>query len=368
VISWERFGDWIATVAVASFAWISTLLAPGVAVDSATAMVDAPAENQLSSVMRWAQQEDEPPIEQVGEDANQDVETLDEAAPPAVDVDTTEDVELLDQGPPAADQQDVELLDQGSPAATVPEAAAPPPVSTVPVTTSVAPPASNAPILPEGFGTGTVHVATGSVGFPAGLEDCHVGAVTGRAFVGIDCGEGNGSSFAGHAPSFEEFPFITSENFPFDRESVFADRGEGLFEDNDESLVSAARGATRDDNAAVPEMRNSGASSVAFEQRARERKPRVETDNSHSKRSKEKRRNGNSDVTASESQDAADRTSAESKQQKKKSKDRIRGGSTAEAEKKSTSSHNSKKHGGKKGKKNRARHDRATSPVTNDPE
>jgi hypothetical protein len=368
VINWERFGDWIATVAVASIAWVSTLIAPGMAVGSAKAMADAPAENQLSSVMRWARQEEEPPIEQVGEDADQDIETLDEAAPPAVAGDMTEDVELLDQGPPAADQQDVELLDQGSPAETIPEAAAPSTVSTVPVTTSVAPPASNALILPDGFGTGTVHVATGSGGFPIGLEDCHVGAVTGRGFVGIDCGEGNGSSFVGHAPSFEEFPFVTSENFPFDRESVFADRGEGLFEDNVATLVSAARGAMSDHNAAAPEIRTSGASSVAFEQRARERKPRVETNNGNSKRSKEKRRNGHGDVTASESQDPADSKSAESKQQKKNGKDRIRGGSTAAAEKKSTSSSKSKKHGGKKGKKSRARHDRVTSPVTNAPE
>jgi hypothetical protein len=329
---------------------------------------DAPVENQLSSAMRWAQEEDEPPIEQVGEDADQDVESLDEAAPTAVDVDTTEDIELLDQDPPAADQQDVELLDQGLPAATVPEPATPSPGSTVPVTTNVAPPASSAPILPEGFGTGNVHVATGSGGFPVGLEDCHVGAVTGRAFVGIDCGEGNGSSFVGHAASFEEFPFVVTENFPFDRESVFADRGVGQFEDTVETLVSAARGATRDDNAAAPEIRTSGASSAEFEQPARERKPRVETDNGNSKRSQEKRRNGNGDVTASGSQDAADRTSAESKQQKKKGKDRTRGGSTAEAQKKLTSSDNPKKHGGKKHKKSRARPDRATSPVANDPE
>jgi hypothetical protein len=374
VISWERFGDWIATVAVASFAWVSGLVAPGVAVNSPTALIDAPAENQLSSVMRWAQQEDEPPIEQVGEAAEQDVETLDEEAPPADGVDTTEDVELLDQGPPVADQQDVELLDQGSPVATLPAAAAPSTVATVPVTsapvpvtTNVAPPASSTRILPEGFGTGTVHVATGSGGFPVGLEDCHVGAVTGRAFVGIDCGEGNGSSFVGHAPSFEEFPFVVTESFPFDRESVFADRGESPFEDNVETLVSAARGATRDDNAAGPEMRSSGRSSVAFEQRARERKPRVETESGHSKRSKDKRQNGSGDVTASESQDAAESTTADSKHQKKKGKDRVRGGSAAEAQKKSTSSDNPKKHGGKKGKKNRARHDRDTPPVTNDP-
>ena len=63
------------------------------------------------------------------------------------------------------------------------------------------------------FGVATV--ATGSAGFPAGLEDCHVGAVTGRAYVGIDCGEDGGSSFVGHSPSFEEFPFVLDESFHF---------------------------------------------------------------------------------------------------------------------------------------------------------
>ena len=57
-------------------------------------------ENQLIDHALGAA-EDEPPIEQVGEDTGEDVETLDEAAPPADEVDTTEDIELLDQGPPA---------------------------------------------------------------------------------------------------------------------------------------------------------------------------------------------------------------------------------------------------------------------------
>ena len=100
-------------------------------------------------------------------------------------------------------------------------------MTTVPVTTAVAPAATTGPVVPEGFGTGNVHVSTGAAGFPVGLEDCHVGAVTGRAYVGIDCGEGGGSSFVGHAPSFEEFPFVLDESFPFDRESVFADPGAG---------------------------------------------------------------------------------------------------------------------------------------------
>ena len=72
--------------------------------------------------------------------------------------------------------------------ATVVESPAPATVTTAPVTTYVAPATTSGPVLPEGFGTGDVHVATGTAGFPVGLEDCHVGAVTGRAYVGIDCG------------------------------------------------------------------------------------------------------------------------------------------------------------------------------------
>ncbi|HVL56558.1 MAG TPA: hypothetical protein VM491_08630, partial [Burkholderiaceae bacterium] len=222
--NWERLGDWIATLAVASLAWVSGVVASDAPAGSpVAASASAPVENQLSSIMSWAQQEEEPPIEQVAEDTEEDVETLDEAAPAADEVDTAEDIELLDQGPPAGAQDgDVELLDQGPPPATATESPAPATATTVPVTTFVAPPATSGPVLPEGFGTGNVHVAAGSAGFPVGLEDCHVGAVTGRAYVGIDCGDGGESSFVGHAPSFEEFPFVLDESFPFGEDSVFA--------------------------------------------------------------------------------------------------------------------------------------------------
>ena len=73
------------------------------------------------------------------------------------------------------------------------------------------------PHLPDGFGEGQVLVSTGSGAFPPGLDECHVAAVTGRAYVGIDCDE-EGSSFVGHAPSFDEFPFVTDEDFPFDND------------------------------------------------------------------------------------------------------------------------------------------------------
>jgi hypothetical protein len=342
----------IATLAVASFAWISSVVgADGPAGSPAAASASVPGQNQLGSIRRWAQQEDEPPIEQVGEDTNADVETLDEAALPIEEGDPAEDVELLDQGPPADVQDDVELLDQGSPPATVVESTAPSTVTTEPVTTHVAPAVTNGPVVPEGFGTGSVHVATGAAGFPVGLEDCHVGAVTGRAYVGIDCGDG-GSSFVGHAPSFEEFPFVVDESFPFGRESVFADRGEAQIEDNVQTLMSAARGVLVDADASAPVIRTSGASSVEFEQRARGKKPRVESENGRAKRGKESRRDQPVDVTSSESRAGGDQASTESKKEtKKRGKDSNRGASAADAEKKSKNSKNAKNDGDKKGKK-----------------
>jgi hypothetical protein len=244
--------------------------------------------------MSWAQQVDEPPIEQVGEDAADDVEPLDEAAPPAEDdAELSEDTELLDQGEPAAAQEDdIELLDQGSP----PAAGEEPATSTVtvaPTTTYVAPEptTSQGPMLPEGFGTGNVHVTAGMSGIPVGLENCHVGAVTGRAYVGIDCGEGN--SFVGHAPTFENFPFVLDDNFPFDEDSVFSNSGSSDDDqdlaDDVEILVSAARGAPLDD-AGAPEIRTSGNSSVQFTQRARDRKGRVEAETGRSKQSKDSKK------------------------------------------------------------------------------
>ena len=365
VSNWEQIGDWIATLALASFAWVSGLVAHDVPAGlPASVGASTPVENQLSSIMSWAQQEEEPPIEQVGEDTGEDVETLDVAtppadeantAPPADQVDTAEDIELLDQGPPVGAQvDDVELLDQGPLPAVAGESPAPSTVTTVPVTTHVAPVVTSGPFVPEGFGTGNVHVATGSAGFPVGLEDCHVGAVTGRAYVGIDCGEGGESSFVGHAPSFEEFPFVLDESFPFGEDSVFADRSPSPIEEEVQALIATAHGAPFDDEEAAPEIRTSGASSVEFEQRARDRKPRVEAENGRSKRSNETRRGGTADATAAEAQDADDREADSKKKKQKRGKDGNRGGSAGDDEKKAKSSKQTKKQADKKGKKKRA--------------
>jgi hypothetical protein len=80
--NWEQFADMVAMLVVASFAWISTALGPdGPTSSLPPAGVSTPGQNQMGSIMTWAQHEDEPPIEQVGEDTNADVETLDEAPP-----------------------------------------------------------------------------------------------------------------------------------------------------------------------------------------------------------------------------------------------------------------------------------------------
>jgi hypothetical protein len=349
VSNWEQFTEMVAALAVASFAWISSVVGPagstGLPAQASASTLD---QNELGSIMRWAQQEDEPPIEQVGEDT-QDVETLDEAAPPAEEGDPAEDVELLDQGPPAGTQDDVELLDQGPSTAPVAESTAPSTVTTEPVTTFVAPTATSGPFVPEGFGTGSVHVATGAAGFPVGLEDCHVGAVTGRAYVGIDCGDGGGSSFVGHAPSFEEFPFVLDESFPFDEESVFANRDEGPIEDYVETLISAAWGRPIDTDTSAPDIRTTGGSSVQFEQRARSRQPRVESENGRAKRGKESRRGGAADDTSSESQDRDEQASAKSKQKaKKRGKESNQRGTQADGGKKAKSSKHGKNQDGKK--------------------
>ena len=178
-----------------------------------------------------------------------------------------------------------------------------------------------------------------------------MGAVTGRAYVGIDCGDGE-SAFVGHAPSFEEFPFVLDESFPFGQESVFADHGGTQIEDNVQTLISAARGVPVDADASAPVIRTSGASSVAFEQRARDKKPRVKSENGRAKRGKETRRDQPAAVTSSESRGGGDQASTESKQEtKKRGKDSNRAASAANAEKKSKSSKNAKNDGDKKGKK-----------------
>ncbi|MFT4040084.1 MAG: hypothetical protein QM692_18030 [Thermomicrobiales bacterium] len=122
------------------------------------------------------------------------------------------DAENLDQGaPPAANGDDVETLDQGSPPAAVDVAA---PVSSAPAPTGTAYSEPAGPQLPPGFGEGRVFVSNNPRGVPVGLEPCEVGVVTGRAYVGIKCGE-DGASAVGHASGDDDFPWVVDPGFPF---------------------------------------------------------------------------------------------------------------------------------------------------------
>lgn len=135
-----------------------------------------------------------------------------DATAPSQTGEASGDAENLDQGAPAANGDDVETLDQGSP----PAAAAAAPVDATsapaPVGTAYAEPAG--PQLPPGFGEGRVFVSNNPRGVPVGLEPCEVGVVTGRAYVGIKCGE-DGARAVGHASGDDDFPWVVDPGFPF---------------------------------------------------------------------------------------------------------------------------------------------------------
>ncbi len=134
--------------------------------------------------------------------------------------DASTDTETLDQGsPPAASGDDVETLDQGQ----APTGAAPVPVTDGTVLTApVAAPAATdmayvepaGPRLPPGFGEGRVMVSNNPRGYPVGLEPCEVGVVSGRAYVGVNCGDGSGP-VVGHS-TYENFPWVIDPGFPFE--------------------------------------------------------------------------------------------------------------------------------------------------------
>lgn len=222
---WDRFGEWITTLAVAAMTWASGVLGPPAAPDVANAAEPVP-----TSLQGWSidlPSDLESPVIELQTD---DVETLDEGTPPS----DTSTAQTDASAPIESNDNDLELLDQGTPPPTqatttapVGATSEPAPVVSAPAPAVAAPmaaetpaaPVVTGPVLPPGFGSGRVQVAAGNNGFPVGLEACHVGAVTGRAYVGIDCG--NDDSFVGHAASFTDFPFVVEAPFPFnDSESA----------------------------------------------------------------------------------------------------------------------------------------------------
>ena len=319
--AWENIAEWLATLVLASLAWAGGIVAPDVPISadvssSSQRSIEVPSGFMLA----WAQ-DDAPPIEQVEEGTTADVESLDEGAPPVA-----AETETLDAEPAAAAPvEDVELLDQGSPPAagamTSPPAPSPASaaVAVAPVTDSgtyVAPVYDAAPQLPADFGTGNVHVSAGAEGFPVGLEACHVGAVTGRAYVGIDCGDD--VSFVGHAPSFADFPFVPAEEFPFGDEELVVSASQGERSDEVDVFVSAAGGnrGARDDRAA-PAIETSGRASVEYAQEERGRDPRVRVTDNSSKRAKQEARETKDDNKGDDA-----RSSANGKDKKDNGKDK----------------------------------------------
>ncbi len=331
---WDRLNEWLSAAIVASLTWVSGIVSPGLPPQEAPASQVASGQYMIG----WAQEVAGPPIEQVGEGTGDDAETLDEGALPVEDATVAQDgdVELLDQGaPPTAAGQPVETVYVAPTTET----------ATTYVAPEQAPTVATGPVLPEGFGAGRVHAVAGRPETPIGLAECHVGAVTGRAYVGIDCGEDEGDSFVGHAPSFEAFPFegdeafLTDPNFPFgdDEEmEVAADRDER----SETDVFVSARGETRErDHEATdtaPVIETGGESSVAYAQRAREREPRVRVENRARRDDNGKKR------TRSEANDG--KTNAESRND-----DGERDQVTTEGNKKKA-----KDKKGKKNKKNRA--------------
>ena len=161
--------------------------------------------------------------------------------------------------------------------------------------------------------------------------------------------------FVGHAPSFQEFPFVLDENFPFDQESVFADPGVGQSDDNVQTLVSSARGATRDDQrgrAGDRDFRGVIGGNASSESGTGS----LESKRKTVVRSAVMRSAGVEMLTLrhlSRRVRLTGRRPNPTHKKKHKGKHRTRGDSAADDQKKSKSSEDTKEHGGKKGKKNR---------------
>jgi hypothetical protein len=207
-------------IAIMACGGIASVMMQHGAADAALAF-SASTSGEQPHVQRQVQSDDQSTMTQVGEGGQTDTETLDQGTPPAPA--TTQpangDVETLDQGPPPA----AAPVPAAAPTA-VPSYTAPAPSAAAPATapTSYAAPAASQPMgpaIPPGFGTGNVHVSAGRFGFPVGLESCHVGAVTGRAYVGLKCGDS--ADAVGIAPSFQDFPFVPQASFPFEGDEAF---------------------------------------------------------------------------------------------------------------------------------------------------
>lgn len=336
MMGWDRISEWIATGLVAALTWTSGL-------GALEPVLSAPAdESGQHGMLGWAQSTDQPPVEQVGEGDASDPETLDQGAPPAqptgdAATQNGDDVELLDQGPPPSSAS----APAPAPAATAPTStqAAPAPAETTSTADATAPAQAMGPALPPGFGSDNVHVSAGRSGFPIGLEECHVGVVTGRAYVGLDCGELD--DVVGHAPSYDDFPFIPEVDFPFEGDEAFFTNPDFPFDaddasESDSGFFRSGRGDRDDDTRLVVAAENGAIGapadererqggvttrngSVELAQRTRDRDPRVRV-NDGAKRGKKdgkKDKKGQSNNVSSASNDAGNSRSADRSDRKK---------------------------------------------------
>ncbi|MBA2595886.1 MAG: hypothetical protein H0V00_04585 [Chloroflexia bacterium] len=272
--------------AIASAAWIAGATPFFVPPVAGLEVVSAQPPLVMTGSPRQA---DQPAIQQVGEGTGQDAENLDDGeATPLIS--TPSDQETLDnKATPETPQGDTELLDQGTPyvatdVSVAPVAttyAAPSTETTVTYVEPASPPPAG-PVVPAGFGTGQVLVAAGQSTFPAGLGECHVGVVTGRAYVGIDCGEG--TSVVGHAPTYQDFPFYPAVGFPFEGDESFFTQGAD-FPFGNEVGVEARQMARHslDDESPATVSETRGRSSVEFSQRSHKRNGRARNRNRDSR-------------------------------------------------------------------------------------
>jgi hypothetical protein len=321
----------------ASIAWVGAALLAG-SQDALAGRAELPLPNTAS----WQVETGDQP----------DVETLDQGTPPpASAVSPSEgDVELLDQGtpPPAPSAAPVGATTGAAPIYEPTPAPAAPATQPGPAYAAPAPTQPSGPTLPPGFGTGQVHVSAGQFGFPVGLESCHVGAVTGRAYVGLRCD--GGDSMVGHAPSFSDFPFVPAASFPFEGDEAFLTHS-GVFANGSagtsgggDVIVSAGQhqetsNSTANNSGGASSTNTKSTKGTATKaQRARTNEPRVTTTQSQSTQTKGKKSDGTRQSAKSNgSHDTAQKAKGSSHHHKKKAK----------------AQHGNKKHKAHGGKKHR---------------
>ena len=294
---------------------------------------------------------------QVGEgNADTDTETLDEGSPPTASA-SGDDVETLDQGSPSAATGAVPVpVADGTVLTAAPVAA--------PAAADMAYTAPAGPQLPPGFGEGRVMVSNNPRGYPVGLEPCEVGVVSGRAYVGVKCGESS-RPVVGHS-TYDNFlwvidpgfPFepgadvVTDPSFPFDEDSPFFESAQDRTTDSDVVVLVAPRAFPfngtdeESDSGSTATPATSSGNSVSMTQPAKIKKDRTRVSGSAS----------SGDVSSDPGQSRTRRSTT--KAQKAKVSSESTRGKRSSAKHSGNAKANKKKdrkHAGKESKKQRAK-------------